>query len=111
MTYRDIGISHAAATINVILAHDAIAVLDALMALETTDIADMSTQNIGRVVGIENVDARTSLVLRVLVRREEFDGIVEAGGSDSRLIWMGCSGMLDVINSFQCRMQTHVGQH
>lgn len=81
------------------------------MALETTDIADMSTQNIGRVVGIENVDARTSLVLRVLVRREEFDGIVEAGGSDSRLIWMGCSGMLDVINSFQCRMQTHVGQH
>lgn len=81
------------------------------MALKATDIADVSTQNIGRVVGIENVDARTSLVLRVLVRREEFDGIVETGGSDSRLIWMGCREMLDKINSLQCRMQTHVGQH
>lgn len=77
-TYRDIGLAHAAATVNVILAHDAIAVLKTLAALESAESVHSRTEDIGRVVWVEDVDASTGLVLGVSVWGEDLDGIVDA---------------------------------
>lgn len=88
--YCDVGFTHATATIDVVLTHDTVAVANALAALQTTQIAHGGSDEVGRVVGVENVDTAVGEILGVTIRGEDLDCVINARGGDGGLIRMAC---------------------
>lgn len=52
MTYRDVRLAHASLTIDVVLAHDPVAVMDAFATFEAADTGNIRTKRVGRVIGV-----------------------------------------------------------
>jgi hypothetical protein len=52
MTYRDVRLAHASLTINVVLAHDPVAVMDALATFEAANTGNIRTKRVCRVIGV-----------------------------------------------------------
>jgi hypothetical protein len=96
-SHCDVGFTHATATIDIVLAHDAVAVVNTLAALESAQIAHGRTGKIDRVVGIQNIDAAMGEILGVTIGGEDLDGVVDARGGYGGFVWMPCMRTLAVV--------------
>lgn len=94
-TYRNVGLAHATATVNVILGNDAVAIMETLPTLKSPRRRISSIKHVCRMFRVENVDALACQFLGILVWIEDLDGVVDTGNSHSRLVRVACGGMLE----------------
>lgn len=87
-TYRNVGLVHATLPVDVILAHNPVAVLHPFTALETGVRATLPSRHVGWVVRIQDIDTATGVLLGTSVGRVDLDGVVDSGCRDRGLIWM-----------------------
>jgi hypothetical protein len=83
-----VGFTHAAATIDIVLAHDAVAVVNALAALESAQITHSRSSKVDWIVGIQDIDATVGEILGVTIGGEDLDSVVNSRGGDSGFVRM-----------------------
>lgn len=93
----NVGFTHATATIDIVLTHDAVAVVNALAALKSAQIAYSGSSKVGRIIGIQNIDAAVGEVLGVTIRGEDLDSVVNSRGGDGGFVRMACMRTLAVM--------------
>jgi hypothetical protein len=98
--YCNVGFTHAAATIDIVLAHDAVAIVNALAALESAQIAHSGFGKVDRIVGVKDIDAAVGEILSVTIGGEDLDSVVNSRGGDGGLVWMACMRTLAVMFHF-----------
>lgn len=95
-THRDKGFAHATPTINVILAHDPIAIMNSLTTLKSARVARIEGgkvrrgHTICRAVRIKDIDTSAGEILSVTIRRENLDCIINARHGKGGLVGMTC---------------------
>lgn len=93
----DVSFTHATATIDIVLTHNTVAIVNALAALESTQIAHGGSDEVGGVVGIQNIDAAVSEILGVTIWREDFDGAVNTRDGDGGFVRVACMEILAAV--------------
>lgn len=71
-------LTHATTTVNIVLAHDAVAFMNSFPAFETSDARDVLSKLVGWIIGVEDVHTITRIILSVLVWRKDFDGVIDS---------------------------------
>jgi hypothetical protein len=86
IAHCNVGLTHTTATIDIVLTNDAITVLQTLPALKPPEVAHGGSDEVGRVVWIQYVDASMGEILSVSIWREDLDSVVDARGGDGGFI-------------------------
>ena len=90
-THRNKSITHPTLSINIILAQDAITIIQALARPEPANSRD------SRVIGVQDVDAAMGVFLGSLVRGVDLDCAVDSGGCDCWFVGMACHTLIDAL--------------
>jgi hypothetical protein len=75
--YSDVCLVHTTTTLNIVLAHDTVAFMNSLPALEAADTGDGSSKLVRGIVGVEDIYTVTGIILSVLVWRKDFDSVID----------------------------------
>jgi hypothetical protein len=67
MTYSDVRLAHASLTIDVVLAHDPVAIMDAFAAFEAANTGNVCTERVGRAIGVQDVHTAACIFLRMAI--------------------------------------------
>lgn len=67
MTYSDVRLAHSPLTIDVVLAHDPVAIMDAFATFEAANTGNICTERISWVIGVQNVDTAACIFLCMAV--------------------------------------------
>lgn len=86
IAHCNVGLTHATATIDIVLTNDAITVLQTLPALKSTEIAHGGSDKVGRIVWIQYIDTSVGEILSVSIWGEDLDSVVDARGGDGGFI-------------------------
>lgn len=97
IAHRNVSFTHATATIDIVLTHDAIAVLKTLTALESAKIAHGGSDKVGRVVWIQNIDTAVGKILSVSIWGEDLDSAVNTRDRDGGFIRVTCAKTLVMV--------------